>query len=1601
MSIGVVTVELELRDGDFTLRARNAENVIRQLGATASQTSTGFNTLSTAQSSLLPKMRDMTVIAYGLIGAFSTLKGTVGELGIQIIKANSEMERMRVLLGGLSHASTKEGQIAEANRDLTALYSIAQKAPFALLELSNAFVKMKAVGLTDVEGKLKSLTNAIASFGGDNTTLHRATVAIQQMASKGVISMEELRQQMGEAVPDAIAAMAFGMGKSTSVLIAEISKGTVAAVPAINAMLRELERRHSDSAAIMMQTWIGLTSQLHTKWTIFLNKLGEGGLFDEAKKQLADLGKALDSKEAIKFGKSVGEMLNTFIVDGRKAIDIMYEWGAEIKSAAQDIAIFYASIKVFEFGKYIATQYLLAQAAIVSFRTMMGASQIAQVTTTAIPAGVQMLQGMGNAGAIASQTAAIRAQQAAMLAGYGPSQQAMIRNMNSVYRALTAELIALNAGVTVVTAATVTNVAAVGRMTAAWTIFKATVGGMPGVIGLVITALSLGVLAWQTWGTTAETAIDKIIRKKGELSNKDTNVFNTASEEDIAVSDKSNEEKLKRIKELNRLVTAAKRTNPNLQDNADNPTFYSQGRGGKVEKEISGVSELREMKMLTEETLKYAEAKKSRRIVIEKEEVDAVVALMSTELDHLTQYDSQKVKVERDTEDKRYEAAKIGNTNIKQLNIDHEKRMTDIKKADDDRAIESAKAQIESYVKMSNKLAADILGTKDIDKKSNLETKFKAYEIQIGLSQEKLDKFKASLKDIEAVSDLETAGNKKSTQKRESINDSVSMQIELLNERNNDVLPMVKQLIRLQETKKDTSIGSMDAYNQSEAALKQKIGQNVRLEAEAEIKKLQEKIDHANNKSSGETVTASQVTQLNEELTKLKTTLANTIAKMSELGITVETTTKKVTTYDVPTKFAMSHKSELIDSIIQVESGKRANVTSSAGAVGYGQIIPSTGRDPGYGIPPLKGSSLEDTKQFIGDWIDVMLKKFGTLEGAIRSYNAGPKNWENQTNIGPQNRAYFPSVMKEFTERTKTQGQFTSQKEVIDRKAGLGVDLSPLESGISKADATYNLQEVVKSHTQLTQEIAKFHRQSLDAELTLSKDKTAVYRRETEFLIEEIKTRKDSAGKSVFSPEDQGRIGNQISGEREVRQVIEQHGILKTETGKLEKAAAIAKANLKINERDKQLALLAIEEKDYSDSLTEQLGYDEAYHANMKVIDAKYQTSRQDLINENLPQAALHQQLDALETQKEAEVKYAQETATLSEAALAGQAVSLQKFAAQRELILQKTGGAWGTLKDQVIRDSDDIYGKVGVSMANGVADGFATMAVTGKMHFADLARSVIGMAAKMIIQLLILKAIQTAVGMFMGGGVSTANGNSAEFSTAINNPGFPAEMESGGVISVRSFAKGGDMSEQTAKYLSQAPVMRHQDMTAGGIKTRPHVALFGEGAMPEAFIPMIDHKSIPVTMGANGLAYVQVPSGEKIPVTLKGGMLGEPKKFLNGGAMGVTKAFNDFKTTVETQGNNINVSVFPSISIDASGLPSNGNSAHQNALGASNNVVINMNIASGAESSDTKDANGQKGSDVTNTPEVWQKISEKMKTLIQQELVTQSRPGGMMWKPA
>jgi hypothetical protein len=66
-------------------------------------------------------------------------------------------------------------------------------------------------------------------------------------------------------------------------------------------------------------------------------------------------------------------------------------------------------------------------------------------------------------------------------------------------------------------------------------------------------------------------------------------------------------------------------------------------------------------------------------------------------------------------------------------------------------------------------------------------------------------------------------------------------------------------------------------------------------------------------------------------------------------------------------------------------------------------------------------------------------------------------------------------------------------------------------------------------------------------------------------------------------------------------------------------------------------------------------------------------------------------------------------------------------------------------------------------------------------------------------------------------------------------------------------FAMGGIMSNDGA-----FPLKRY---ARGGVANSPQLAMFGEGSTPEAYVPLPDGRSIPVTMknGGNGMGNVVV----------------------------------------------------------------------------------------------------------------------------------------------
>lgn len=87
----------------------------------------------------------------------------------------------------------------------------------------------------------------------------------------------------------------------------------------------------------------------------------------------------------------------------------------------------------------------------------------------------------------------------------------------------------------------------------------------------------------------------------------------------------------------------------------------------------------------------------------------------------------------------------------------------------------------------------------------------------------------------------------------------------------------------------------------------------------------------------------------------------------------------------------------LLQAVFQQESGNRHRnadgslVMSPKGAQGAGQIMPLTGKDPGFGVKPLQDDSEQENRRFAGDYLSAMLKRYnGNQILALAAYNAGP-----------------------------------------------------------------------------------------------------------------------------------------------------------------------------------------------------------------------------------------------------------------------------------------------------------------------------------------------------------------------------------------------------------------------------------------------------------------------------------------------------------------------------------------------------------------------------------------------------------------------------------
>lgn len=90
-------------------------------------------------------------------------------------------------------------------------------------------------------------------------------------------------------------------------------------------------------------------------------------------------------------------------------------------------------------------------------------------------------------------------------------------------------------------------------------------------------------------------------------------------------------------------------------------------------------------------------------------------------------------------------------------------------------------------------------------------------------------------------------------------------------------------------------------------------------------------------------------------------------------------------------------------------------VTSPVGAQGISQLMPSTAKNPGYGITPVKDESEAEYLRVGKEYLSAMYRKYGDWEKALAAYNSGSGNVDKA--LGKAER--FERDWKEFLPKPK------------------------------------------------------------------------------------------------------------------------------------------------------------------------------------------------------------------------------------------------------------------------------------------------------------------------------------------------------------------------------------------------------------------------------------------------------------------------------------------------------------------------------------------------------------------------------------------------------
>ncbi|MCP5019674.1 MAG: tape measure protein [Ketobacter sp.] len=195
----------------------------------------------------------------GMQKRFKSLGGGLGNLAgpaalagmvTGFLTANKSIEQLQKGFELLS------GSAAAAEKELDFVRKVSSQLGLPLKEAGDAYLQLAASAKgTSLEGQatrdiFEAVARAMAKLGRSGADTHGALKAISQMMSKGKVSAEELRGQLGERLPGAFQAAARSIGVTTAELDKMLKNGEVIAEDMLPKFAAELNKVYDDGKGI-------------------------------------------------------------------------------------------------------------------------------------------------------------------------------------------------------------------------------------------------------------------------------------------------------------------------------------------------------------------------------------------------------------------------------------------------------------------------------------------------------------------------------------------------------------------------------------------------------------------------------------------------------------------------------------------------------------------------------------------------------------------------------------------------------------------------------------------------------------------------------------------------------------------------------------------------------------------------------------------------------------------------------------------------------------------------------------------------------------------------------------------------------------------------------------------------------------------------------------------------------------------------------------------------------------------------------------------------------------------------------------------------------